>query len=172
ALTVGVPPVSLISSLPGSTGFGFFLIMIVGLTGSFGSGKSTVAEMLKDLGNACVIDADAIARNLQHKGEPGYNAIVENFGPEALDANGEPDRLKIAAWVFTDKLMLDKLNNLIHPLVWDEEVRLLREHGNENLRVLMVPLLYETGADRLCDKVIVVAVDNATREQRLKMRDN
>lgn len=146
--------------------------MIIGLTGSYGSGKSTVASMLQELGDARIIDADHIARSLQRKGQPGYHAIVELFGPAALQEDGELDRRYIAERVFTDKLMLEKVNRIIHPLVWHEQVKQLGQNSSNALTVLMVPLLYETGADKLCDKVVVVVVNEDLRETRLQARDN
>ena len=145
--------------------------MILGLTGSFGSGKSTVAQMLTDLAQARVIDADALARDLQLPGRPGHRAIVEEFGPGILTDSGELNRPELAKRVFGNEAELQRLNALIHPLVWDEEVRLLEKYKEEPLVVLMVPLLFETDAHTLCDKVAVVSVDEVSRTDRLARRD-
>ena len=102
--------------------------MILGLTGSFGSGKSTVAETLTALADAHVIDADVIARQLQAAGQPGLVRIIDEFGPQILNPGGELDRRKLAGIVFGNKKQLQRLNAIIHPLVWDEEVKQLELH--------------------------------------------
>lgn len=146
--------------------------MILGLTGSLGSGKSTVAQMLISLCNAPVIDADQIVRDLQQPGRVGYQAIIKEFGDGVTDSSGNLDRRKLAALVFGDAARLQRLNAIIHPLVWDEQARQLEQHRAQPLVVLMVPLLYETGADALCDKVAVVTLDEPERERRVSQRDN
>jgi dephospho-CoA kinase len=146
--------------------------MILGLTGSFGSGKSTVAAMLTSLGGGCVIDADKIARGLQMPGQAGFQQIVATFGEGVVGPTGELDRRKLAGIVFGSKQHLQKLNAIIHPLVLDEEVRLLNEYREQPLCVLMVPLLFETGTEKLCDKVTVVSVTEDERLRRLSGRDN
>lgn len=146
--------------------------MILGLTGSFGSGKSTVASMLTALGGASVIDADKIARALQKPGAQGFVEIVKTFGQDVVNDSGELDRRRLAGIVFGSKPKLQQLNGIIHPLVEAEERRLLQEYADQPLTVLMVPLLFETGTDKLCDKIIVVSVNEDERAKRLTGRDN
>lgn len=145
--------------------------MILGLTGSFGSGKSTVAEIISELTGAPVIDADAIVKDLQQPGKPGLTAIVREFGEEYLQPDGSLNRRKLAKLVFQDNAQLDRLNAIIHPLVQEEERQMLHDFRKEPLVVFMVPLLFEVGHHQLCDKVAVVAVAKEVRYERLQQRD-
>ncbi len=145
--------------------------MILGLTGSYGSGKSTVASMLQSMADAYVIDADQIARDLQRPGQPGLAAIVSEFGPAATTDDGELNRRKLADIVFADDAQLERLNDIIHPLVYAEMGRQIEAHTDTPLVVLMVPLLYETGGDQLCDQVAVVTLTDEERIKRLMTRD-
>jgi len=144
--------------------------MILGLTGSLGSGKSTVAEMIRVMTEAVIIDADSIVHDLQKPGTPVFRSIVEEFGPAVTGADGTLDRKKLAALVFTDEAKRQKLNDIVHPAVHDEELKLLKLHENAPLVVLMVPLLFEVGMDELTDKTAVVVVNEPERHYRLKER--
>lgn len=145
--------------------------MILGLTGSFGSGKSTVADMLKSYGNAHVIDTDQITHDLQRPGEPGFARIVETFGWNVVGDDGELHRRKLADMVFSDDAKLKTLNDIMHPLVWDEVAAVMDKMKDHPLMVFMVPLLYETGTDALCDKVVAVTVSEEERLRRLMKRN-
>ena len=100
------------------------MILRVGLTGGIASGKSTVARTLAGLG-CVIIDADAIVARLYRPGEPGYEALVRAYGREILRQDGEIDRPKVAAIAFVNDESAKKLNALIHPLVLDEEERII-----------------------------------------------
>lgn len=141
--------------------------MILGLTGSVGSGKSTVASILEELAGAVVIDADAIAHQVQSPGGSAYAEIVAAFGPEILNADGTIDRRRLAAQVFGDEARRHLLNSIMHPRVRDEELRLLDEYRTHPLVVLMVPLLLENRMENLVDRVMVVTVSEAERKRRL-----
>lgn len=148
-----------------------FLKMILGLTGSFGSGKSTVAGMFHTLAEAHVIDADKITHDLQQPGMPALAGIAAEFGDGVVAADGSLDRAKLAKIVFSSAAELEKLNDIIHPLVYAEIGRQIKNLANSDLVVLMVPLLFETGGDALCDKVAVVTVTEEQRIKRLMERD-
>jgi dephospho-CoA kinase len=128
--------------------------------------------MMIALCDARVIDADLITRELQMPGKAGHTRIVEEFGKAVLTDTGELDRRKLADIVFNDKKQLQRLNDIIHPLVLNEEARMLEMYVDDPLVVLMVPLLYETGTDRMCDKVAVVTVSDTERMRRVAERDN
>jgi len=132
-------------------------VLVVGLTGGIGSGKSTVAELLAQRG-AVVIDADLIAREVVVPGGPAYQGVVDRFGPPVVTGDGRIDRAALAAIVFTDAGALADLNALIHPAVGDAvAARLAEEAGTEHVVVLDVPLLVETEASRSrCAAVVVV----------------
>mgnify|MGYP000178213562 CR=1 FL=1 len=144
--------------------------MILGLTGSLGSGKSTVARMLTELGGARVIDADAITHAVQQPGGPAYEPVVELFGPEVVQPDGTLDRARIASIVFADPEQMRRLTAIVHPAVRREELRLLEAHRGEPLVVFMVPLLFENGLDRYVDRTVVVTVGEAARRERLVAR--
>lgn len=121
-------------------------MIVVGLTGGIGSGKSTVSALLTARG-VVVIDADAITRELQRHGEPVWQAIVERFGPGVVREDGELDRPALAAIVFADAEALADLNKLVHPAVAVEIARRVdAERGTDRIVVLDVPLLVQRPA--------------------------
>ncbi|MGI8938586.1 MAG: dephospho-CoA kinase [Iamia sp.] len=144
-------------------------MILVGLTGGIGSGKSAVSALLADHG-AVVIDADAITRELQAPGQPVLAAIVERFGDEVMDRDGSLDRPALAAIVFSDADALADLNALVHPAVGAEIARRMEaEAGTDHLVVLDVPLLVESGRDDMA-AVVVVDVDPEVAVDRLVER--
>lgn len=142
-------------------------MMILGLTGSIGSGKSSVATLLEQLG-AFVIRADEIARQVVAPGTPALQEISRRFGPEVLRKDGALDRQRMAEIVFGDPTRRKELEDIIHPRVREREEDLIRGHRGHPLVVLEIPLLFETGAERMCDAVAVVTVDERKRAQRLR----
>lgn len=132
-------------------------MLLVGLTGGLGSGKSTVSAMLEARG-AVILDADAFARDAVRAGTPGFDRVVARFGGTIVGADGELDRSKLAAVVFSDEASLRDLEAIVHP-----EVRRMVEEGvSENVGtdavvVLVNPLLIEMGTHRDCDVVVVVS---------------
>ena len=146
---------------------------VAGLTGGIGSGKSTVARLLADRG-AVVIDADQLARAAVAPGTPGLAAIVERFGDEYLNADGQLDRRRLGRHVFGDPKALADLNGIVHPevakLVAAE--RAAAEAAGAALLVYDVPLLFENRLDAMYRPVIVVSVDASTQRERVRSRDD
>jgi dephospho-CoA kinase len=141
-------------------------VLLVGLTGGIGTGKSTVSAMLADRG-AVVVDADAIVRELQRPGTPVFDAIVERFGHGVVAADGSLDRAALAAVVFTDDAARAELERLVHPPVVEEMQRRLAQHAEtDRIVVYDVPLLDETRRGSY-DAVVVVDVDPETAVRRL-----
>ncbi len=140
--------------------------MIIGLTGSVGSGKSTAAMLLQDLFGAKVVDADAVVYRLQEPQAEGFRRIISAFGTRFIAADGTLDRKALASQVFSDDDELQKLNYVLHPLVWDELRSELKGLAGQDLVVLMVPLLFETGMDSLADITLLVTIDEAVRARR------
>ncbi len=141
-------------------------MLLVGLTGGIGSGKSTVARMLEDRG-AVVLDADGFARAAVVAGSPGLRSVVARFGRDILTADGELDRPKLASVVFADPKALADLEAIVHP----EVRRMIADGIQENLDadrvvVLVNPLLIEMGTHRDCDVVVVVSVSPETQIAR------
>lgn len=141
-------------------------MVVVGLTGGIGSGKSTVSAMLAERG-AVVVDADAIVRRLQRPGTPVFAAMVERFGDAIVADDGTLDRAAVAAVVFDDPAALADLNAIVHPAVGAEiAARLAAEAGTDHVVVLDVPLLVESGRGEL-DGLVVVDVDPEVAVGRL-----
>lgn len=130
-------------------------MILVGLTGGIGSGKSTVSSMLVDRG-AVVVDADLITRELQAPGSPLLDEIVAEFGADVVDASGALLRQNLAAKVFGDADALAKLNKIVHPAVGREmAVRLDAQRSTDNVVVLDIPLLVENPREGLCGVLVV-----------------
>lgn len=145
---------------------------VIGLTGSIATGKSTVATFLKDNGIS-VICADALAQELTQKGQPALKHIALIFGLEFLNQDGTLNRKKLGDLVFNDPDSRDKLNALMHPLVKSElikQIQILRDK-QESLVILDIPLLYESGFESLCDKIIVVYTPETLQKERLMSRN-
>ncbi|MGH9083870.1 MAG: dephospho-CoA kinase [Acidimicrobiales bacterium] len=141
-------------------------MLLIGLTGGIGSGKSTVSALLAERG-AEVIDADAITREVQQPGGPVLAAMVERFGPEILDAGGTLDRQAVADIVFHDPEALADLNAIVHPAVGVEIGRRLAEAAETDAVVVLdVPLLVESGRGDMA-ALVVVDVDPAIAVRRL-----
>jgi dephospho-CoA kinase len=142
------------------------VVLLVGLTGGIGSGKSTVSAMLAERG-AVVIDADVVAREVVEPGQPAYAAVVERFGPGVVAADGTLDRAAIAAIVFNDRDALKDLEAITHPAVGARMVELMQAQADtENVVVLDVPLLVEKGTYETAG-TIVVDVDPEIAVRRL-----
>ena len=143
----------------------------LGLTGGVGIGKSTASQFLNDLGFK-VADTDDIARKLVEPGKPALEDIVNVFGTEVLQDNGELNRKKAAEIVFSDDSMRFKLEEILHPLIRENWELRLNEWSleNEKLGVVVIPLLYETECERYFDKVVCMACSKNTQRQRLLQR--
>jgi dephospho-CoA kinase len=141
-------------------------VLLIGLTGGIGSGKSTVSALLAKRG-AVIIDADAITRDLQQPGTPVFDAMVERFGPGIVAADGTLDRQAVADVVFNDPEALADLGKIVHPAVGAEITRRLAEQvDTDHLVVLDVPLLVESGRDDMAG-LVVVDVDPEVAVRRL-----
>jgi dephospho-CoA kinase len=142
--------------------------IVIGLTGSFGTGKTTVAAMLRACG-ARVIDADAIGHGLLAKRTRVYAAIVRRFGNGVLAADKAIDRRALADIVFANHSRLQQLNRIIHP----EIVRIIKKEISEvrkGVVVLDAPLLIETGFHRYVDRLVVVTSSQRSQIQRIQKR--
>ena len=145
--------------------------MIIGITGSIGTGKSTVSNYLISKGYS-VVDADKISKGAYNIGSNGYKAILEVFGLEILNSNGEVDRKKIKKIVFDNSNMLQRLNMAIHPIIINEiekEIEILLE--SQNVVFLDAPLLIETELNKKVNKIIVVICDKNEQINRIIKRD-
>jgi dephospho-CoA kinase len=145
-------------------------VLLVGLTGGIGSGKSTVSELLAAKG-AVVVDADAVVRDQQRPGTPVFDAMVERFGQGILAADGTLDRAAIAEIVFADPQALEDLNAIVHPAVGAEIAQRMEElAGTDAVVVLDVPLLVEASGGYPLAGLIVVDVEPDIAVERLVMQ--
>ena len=144
----------------------------IALTGGPGSGKSTVAQMFRDLG-AQVMDADEVARAVVAPGQPAWEELRRQFGPEFFMTDGSLDRAGMAELVFRDPGARAKLNAIVHPQVTREIARRLQAltARGADLVLVEVPLLYETGLERNFDAVIVVDAGEREQIDRIAARD-
>jgi dephospho-CoA kinase len=145
----------------------------VGLTGSIAVGKSFVVSVLKELG--CVTyDADKIAHSVMEPGKPAYADIVRQFGAAVLREDQTIDRAKLGAIVFADATQRQRLNEIVHPRVLEEQNRLLAaaEAANPSgIAVIDAALMIESGGYKRFDKLIVVFCDRETQVERLMTRN-
>ena len=142
-------------------------MLVVGLTGGIGSGKSTVSALLAAKG-AVVIDADAAVRDQQRPGTPVFEAMVERFGPGIVAPDGSLDRTAVADIVFGDPEALAELNRIVHPAVGAEIARRLAELSDTDAVVVLdVPLLVESTRGYPVAGLIVVDVDPDIAVERL-----
>jgi len=146
--------------------------MIIGLTGSIASGKSTVANMLKEYGLP-IVDADVVARLVVEPGTPTLQKIVEAFGEEALTEDGSMNRQKIGSLIFNDEEKRKQLNSIIHPAIRQEMLRqrdAYLENGSKTV-IMDIPLLFESQLQHFVEKILVVSVSEETQLNRLMERN-
>ncbi len=142
-------------------------MLVIGLTGGIGSGKSTVSALLATKG-AVVVDADAIVRDVQQPGTPVFDAMVARFGPGIVADDGSLDRAAVADLVFGDAQALADLNAIVHPAVGAEILRRMEELGqSDEVVVLDVPLMVESKNAYPVAGLLVVDVDPEVAVGRL-----
>jgi len=145
--------------------------MILGLTGGIGSGKSTVALELKKHGFK-IVDADAECRKLTAKGSETLAELVDAFGPEILAKCGRLNRKKLAGIVFSNKSKLKKLNSIVHKNALKVCLNKINAYSAKGYNVVFdVPLMFETGWNKYCNKVITVSCNDKLRIERTVLRD-
>ena len=143
-------------------------MIVLGLTGSIGMGKSTTLRLFEEAGCA-VWDADAAVHRLYRPGGAGAAAVRKRFGAAVLDAEGGVDRAALSARVLDNPAALRALERIVHPLVARDREAFLREAeaAGRGIAVLDVPLLFETGDPNAFDAVVVVTADEGTRRARV-----
>ena len=142
--------------------------LVVGVTGSIGSGKSTVCRQIRKMGYE-VIDCDKIGHDILLSGHLGYTAVVEAFGTEVIGDEGI-DRKKLGPIIWKNQAKRELLNQITHPIIKQEVIRLI-EKNHDDIVFMECPLLFETDFIELCDKSIVVYSDMDNQIQRLMQRD-
>ncbi|ODV97946.1 hypothetical protein PACTADRAFT_37463 [Pachysolen tannophilus NRRL Y-2460] len=151
-------------------------MLIVGLTGGIASGKSTVSTRLSSTYSLTVIDADKIAREVVEPKKPAYNEVVKYFEPlvpNLLNEDGSLNRAELGKFVFQNKQHLTKLNSIVHPAVRKEIfIRILKAWFTlKKLVILDIPLLFESGMDKICGLTLLVSCPRELQLQRLLERN-
>jgi len=129
-------------------------VLVIGVTGGIGSGKTTVANLFSSLG-VPVIDADELARQVVAPGKPAYEEILQHFGPAVLGQSGELDRRRLRERIFSDSAKRDRLEAIVHPRVY-AQIKQQLDCLQSPYAIVVVPLLIESGASELVDRVLVV----------------
>ena len=147
--------------------------MIIGLTGSIASGKSTVSNMLKVLGYP-IIDADIVARIVVEKGTETLEMITEVFGQEVIAEDGSLNREKLGGIIFSDPSKRKTLNDIIHPAIRAEMLRQKEQLLKEGYPTIImdIPLLFESKLQSYVEKILVVTVTEEMQLERLMARNN
>jgi dephospho-CoA kinase len=143
-------------------------MLLVGLTGNIGSGKSTVAQMFSERG-ATVIDADVLARRAVEVGTAAYGKIVARWGASVLAPDGHLDRATLRRIVFADHEQLEELNQIVHPEVERLRIRLIEQARARNDQVVVcdIPLLFERHMTDRFGRIVLVDASRAIRLERL-----
>ncbi len=147
-------------------------VMVVGLTGQTGAGKSTVSKVFQANGFA-VINADHVARNVVEKGSRCLAEIEDFFGRNVINPDGTLNRSALATIVFSDHSKLEMLNTITYPYITSSILKKIRMHASrdEKLILLDAPTLFESRADDFCEIIISVLADPDIRQTRIISRD-
>ncbi|MDO5392802.1 MAG: dephospho-CoA kinase [Eubacteriales bacterium] len=145
-------------------------MIILGITGAVGAGKSTIMNRLREQYGAYTIQADQVGHLLMKKGQICYDAILKQFGEGILAENGEIDRKKLGGIVFSNRRLLLKLNNIIHPAVKQYILDMVKKKRQEGcaLFAMEAALLLEEHYDAICDDLWYIYVNDEVRRARLK----
>ncbi len=145
---------------------------VIGITGGIGSGKSTVMYMLEKKYGAVIILADKLGHLAMEKGSSTYNKMINEFGAQILDCEGQIDRAVLSDILMADKEKLNMQNSIVHPFVINKIKEIIAESrtGDKELVCVESAILFEAGCDSLCDEVWLVTADANVRVERL-MRD-
>ena len=146
-------------------------MMIIGLTGGIGSGKSTVADFFADLG-VPVIDTDIIAREIVEIGKPAYHAIIEKFGSEILTPSKELDRALLKQCIINDDSQRAILEDILHPLIF-QDVETQLQKLNARYCIIVIPLLVEKNSyASILDRILLIDTPESEQISRVSQRDN
>ena len=148
-------------------------LLVLGVTGGIASGKTTVANMLQELG-APIVDLDLIARQVVEPGKPAWKDIIGYFGDEVIRKDGAIDRKRLSKIVFRDPAKRKKLESFTHPPILEEfarQVKEVREKDPHGIIQAVIPLLFEVNLQHLVHKVLVVYISPHKQIERLAKRD-
>ena len=141
----------------------------IGLTGGIGTGKTTVTDLFADL-SVPVIDADKISHEVETKGQPGYKKIIEQFGSDIIDKNGDLRRDHLRKLIFNNPELKQQLESIIHP----EVRKIIKERINKVRHpycIISIPLLFESGLQKSVDRILVIDAPEKLQISRASSRD-
>ena len=144
---------------------------VIGITGGVGAGKSEILAYLREHANCRIIIADKVAHELEKQGGICYAQIVALLGKEIVAEDGEIDKSKMAARIFTDRKLLARINEIVHPAVKEyivNEIAKEREAGRLDYLFIEAALLIEDGYSKIVDEMWYIHTDEKTRRERLK----
>jgi dephospho-CoA kinase len=144
-------------------------MLIIGLTGGIGSGKSLAAEYFSELG-VPVIDADQVARDVVMPGTEGLQAIVDSFGPDFLATDGSLDRKALRVRIFSDPDQRHRLEAILHPRI-RQTMREQAARLSAPYCLFVIPLLLETGQQDSVDRILVIDAPESVQRERAMLRD-
>ena len=145
---------------------------VIGITGSSGSGKTTICNIIKNSYNSEILDADKVAKELSSNiNSDYYKEMVKLFGKECLLENKMINRKKVAEIIYSDDEKRSKLNDLTFNYVVEKMKKDLSNIKDKDYVIIDAPLLYEAGVDKLCDKVIAVVAESKNKVKRICLRD-
>jgi len=146
------------------------MILKIGLTGGIGSGKSTACEIFSGLG-VPVIDADAIAHKVVKPGMPALQSIIDEFGVNIMTKDGCLNSKKLRDRIFINETDRKKLESILHPIIY-EKISHEAENINSSYCIISIPLLLETGASDIIDRILIIDVPKELQLSRASVRDN
>ena len=148
-------------------------VLVVGLTGQTGAGKSTVSKVFSDNGFA-IINADLISRKVVEKGTKCLEEIVDIFKDDILNSDGTLNRKALGNIVFTDKTKLEMLNTIIYPYITSEILKEIKHFSDSGQKLVLLdaPTLFESHSDDFCEIIISVLADEEIREERIIKQAN
>ncbi len=147
--------------------------MVIGITGSSGSGKSTICKMLKKEYKVKIINADKVAKKLSRKGTNYIIDIIDKFGKDIVDEEGELRRKRLAEIIYTDPEKRKELNNCTFKYIRKEiEKQVIKEESSDNTVIIDAPLLFECELDKLCNSVVGIISKREMQIERIVARDN
>ncbi|MCH8263406.1 MAG: dephospho-CoA kinase [Proteobacteria bacterium] len=146
------------------------MVLRIGLSGGIGSGKSTACEIFSELG-VPVIDADIIAHNVVQAGMPALQLIKEEFGEDIITKDGLLDRKKVRNQIFTNETYRKKLENILHPVIYEKIAHEI-ENISSSYCIISIPLLLETGALDIIDRILIIDASRELQLSRASVRDN
>ncbi len=147
-------------------------MLVVGLTGGIGSGKTTIAKIFRDLG-VPIIDADEIAHQITRPKTTAFNSIITHFGESFISTNGTLNRAKLRDKVFEDKTQLAWLENLLHPMIRTEIKCQIRETKQSHYCIVVIPLLkQESKSLQLLNRILLVDAPYPLQVARVAQRDH